>query len=335
MAKPTNNSESVDLTEISSITPAKEFEPNKGEALHTIKKTGTLVELVKQEKELINCLRNEKVKVRFVFQDFPLARDKDHVFYGGKAETAVDYLTTPQQRNGSLVNVLTNEEKDFLEHVMGLPVDSLSVYKKTDNYWHNIRVPLVGKGETILDLSNPEEYIQYKVLLANKMLVCPNVESLRTNPKQTYRYVLVSEKEVVASDTNRMNTSIEATIRFGELKNDYDKLRFIVEILSGKPLAPSTKLDFIQTKAYDLLTDNPKAFLRVASDPHLDDKVLLRMCVDAGIVRRRENYYYLNNQPLCNDTAEPTLDVAAKYISLAVNQELKLGLQARLKASRD
>lgn len=60
---------------------------------------------------------------------------------------------------------------------MGLPYNALSIYKKEDNYWDNYQVRL-GKGETPLNLSNPNDYINYKVLLANRDFIAPSLEAL-------------------------------------------------------------------------------------------------------------------------------------------------------------
>lgn len=290
---------------------------------------------VDSSEEFINCLRNEKVRVRFVKQNFALARERNHVFTGGKADNAVDYLTTPVTRSGQYVNVLTNDEMKFLEHQMGLPKGALSVYRKEDNYWDTLSIPLVGKSDTILDLSIPEDYIMYKALLANKYLVCGSAEELKAAPKRSYRYVLIRENEAIESDNIQMNNILKATVRFGELKNDYPTIKFITEMVVGKPISRSTGLDFIQNQCFDKLQQNPKVFLSFANDPLLDTKVLIRECVEYGIVRRQANFYYVDNKPLCNDNAEPTLDVAAKYINMPINNELKLSLEARLKATKE
>ena len=58
------------------------------------------------------------------------------------AENAVRYFTVPKLSSGMYVNVLTDKEKEFLEEVMGLEYNTLSIYKKVDNYWENNMVRL-------------------------------------------------------------------------------------------------------------------------------------------------------------------------------------------------
>lgn len=85
-------------------------------------------------KELISCLRNERVIVRYVNKPNTNITNPRHVLYGGMAETASRTFTVPMLRSGALMNVLSDSEKDFLEDYMGLEQNALSVYLKKDNY---------------------------------------------------------------------------------------------------------------------------------------------------------------------------------------------------------
>ena len=69
------------------------------------------------------------------------------------------------------------------------------------------------------------------------------------------------------------------------------------------------------------------------TDPTLPVKVLIRRAVEEGVISRRGDQYYLksDNSPLCGSNEEPTLNTAAKYLSLPKNQELKLSIEAKLK----
>jgi fructokinase len=70
--------------------------------------------------------------------------------------------------------VLTRDEKEYLEHVMGLEYNALSIYNKPENnFWsdantNGISAVTLSKSDTYLDLSNPNDYIRYKIALANK-----------------------------------------------------------------------------------------------------------------------------------------------------------------------
>lgn len=106
-------------------------------------------------KEMINCLRQERILVRHIPKEGGMISNPKHILYGGMAENAVRYFTVPKLSSGMYVNVLTDKEKEFLEEVMGLEYNTLSIYKKVDNYWENNMVRLT-KQDNVFDLSDPE-----------------------------------------------------------------------------------------------------------------------------------------------------------------------------------
>ena len=112
------------------------------------------------EQEVIeNCLRNEEIIVKHIPKENPLAgNNPKHVLSEGMADSAVKILTVPMLRSGQLADVLTKNEKAFLEKAMGLQDDALSVYRKENNYWKNFSVRL-EKTENHFNMNNPEDYL--------------------------------------------------------------------------------------------------------------------------------------------------------------------------------
>lgn len=283
--------------------------------------------------ELISCLTNERVIVRYVPKTTGMIVDPKHVFFGGMAENATRIFTVPVlESNGQFVNVLTSDEKTYLEEVMGLEYNALSIYRKEDNFWENYTVRL-GKGETILDKSNPDDYIKYKVLLANKDFVAPSLEVLHDMPRATYQYVLISEKEEVNNDNIKLNATMASYLEFGKIQDNADVLRTIIETLDLRGVSKSSKIEFLRAQTNKLIELDAKAFLKVVKDPLLNTKVLIKKCVEEGLISRKGNFYYLkaDNSPLCENNEEPTLSMAAKYLNLPKRQELKFSLEAKLK----
>lgn len=280
-----------------------------------------------------SCLRNERVIVRFVPKEGGMITNPKHILYGGMAEGAVRYFTVPVlQSTGAFKNVLTDAEKEYLEQVMGLEYNALSIYKKENNYWENFRVRLT-KQDTYLNLSDPNDYIKYKVLLANTNFIADSLETLQDRPRATYQYVLIKEGESEKRESDNISTIMKCYKEYGKIENDADTLKCIVELLDKRPLAKGTKIEFLQGKANTLIQSNPGLFYSTVTDPTLPVKVLIRKAVEEGVISRRGDQYYLksDNSPLCGSNEEPTLNTAAKYLSLPKNQELKLSIEAKLK----
>ncbi len=288
--------------------------------------------ITEQTTDLISCLKNETVVVRFIPKQTGLVSNPKHVLYGGMAETAVRWFTLPRLQSGMYVNPLTDDEKAYLEEVMGLEYNALSIYKKIDNFWDNLTVRL-SKSDNYLNLANPDDYIKYKILLANKNHVAPSLQDLQDRPKATYQFVIIREGEETKNAKKEMSSTMQSYMKFGEIQDDADKLRVIIETIDGRPLAKTTKIEFLQEKVNKLIQADPRLFLRVTEDPHLDTKVLIKKAIEAGLISNRGGMLYLKSDgtPLCGDNEEPTLSVAAKFLGSPKKQELKFSLEAKLK----
>lgn len=291
-----------------------------------------LVQSSQDEKTPISCLSNKRVIVRYVPKESGMVSNPKHILYGGMAENAVKYFTVPQLESGKLVNVLTDSEKDFLEEIMGLEYNALSIYRKENNYWANRQVRLL-KQDNILDLSDPEQYIKYKILLANKNEIAPSLQALQDNPKATYKFVLIQEGEETSSAKKEMSATMQAYMEFGKIQDSSPTLRTVIETIDGRPVAVNSKLEFLQTKINKLIQANPSLFLRVVTDPLLPTKVLIKTAVESNLISNRGGFYYLreDGSPLCESGEDPTFNVAAKYLNSPKNQVVKFSIEAKLK----
>lgn len=322
----------IDNTE----TPLQEV-PKEEATVKSFKKAQKEAEPV--EDALVSCLRNERIIVRYVPKLTGMwGNNPKHVLSGGMAESAVRTFVVPRLSSGMFVNVLTDKEKVFLEEIMGLEYNALSIYKKVDNFWddsneNGINKVRLTKQDNHFNLSDPEDYIRYKILLANKDYIAPSLQALQDTPKVTYQFVIISEGEETRVAKNNMSTTMMCYKEFGKIENDIDTLRVIVETIDGRPTSQTAKLEFLQTKVNSLIQADSKIFLKVITDPMLPTKVLIKRAIEAGLISNRGNYLYLrkDNTPLCEANEEPTLSVAAKYLNSPKHQEVKFTLEAKLK----
>lgn len=282
------------------------------------------------DEDFVNCLRNERIIVRHVPKETGIVRDPKHILYGGMAENAIRWFTVPRLSSGAYVNILTNSEKQFLEEVMGLEYNALSIYNKVDNFWDNIHVRLT-KQDNFFNLADPEDYIKYKILLANKDHIAPSLQYLQDHPKATYQFVIIQEGEETKNAKREMTATMQSYMEFGKIQDNADTLRVIIETIDGRPVARTSKIEFLQEKVNKLIQADPKLFLRVIQDANLSTKVLIKRAVEEKILSNRGGMLYYKSEPLCGDNEEPTLNIAAKFLNLPKNQQLKLSLEAQLK----
>lgn len=290
-----------------------------------------------EKEQLVSCLRDEKICVRYVPRQSHMVTDPKHILYGGMADDAVKTFVVPKLTTGTYVNVLTNSEMAFLEEYLGMDKGALSVYRKQDNFWSDanpqgINKVKLRKQDNYLDLSVPEDYIRYKILLANKDFVAASPQVLEDRPKATYQYVIIEGSAQINSAKRSMDITRECYMEFGKIENDVETLMTIVELLDGRNVAPNTSKEFLHTKIDTFIQSSPKSFLKVVKDETLPTKVLIRRSINAGNIIKRGDYLHLKSdgKPLCGDNEEPVLSVAVKFLNNPRNQDIKLGLEALL-----
>lgn len=289
-------------------------------------------EVSTSDEPVVNILRNEQVIVRHLPREGGTITNPKHLLYGGMAEGASRTFVVPRLRSGTFVNVLTNQEKKYLEEVMGLDPNTLSSLRKNNNYWETAQVRLL-KQDNVLDLSSPEDYIRYKILLANKDLIAPSLQALQDDPKATYQFVIIAEGEENKKAKDNMSNVMKCYKEYGKVEDDAYTLRVIIESIDGRPTSPTSNLEFLQTKINDLIQADSKLFLRVITDPYLSTKVLIKKAVERGVISNRDNHFYLreDNTPLCEANEESTLSTAAKYLNSPKHQDVLFAIQAKVK----
>lgn len=284
-----------------------------------------------ESEELVNCLRNELVRVDYIKVADYKAPNKEHPWYGGLSDGARISLVLPTLRDGvTYVDPLTKDEKNFLEDYMGLEPNALSIYKRENNFWDNRQVILSKEG-IVLDLSVPNDYISYKILLANKDIVAPSPKAYKEKPLATYRFVLTTNTQRISEFKEKVSIKANAWKAYSNVEGNADMLRVIVETLTGKAVDANTDIDFLKEAVVDIIDTNPAQFTSTANDPLLPAKILIYKGVDNGVINKRGDFYYYNNVPLCEKNSDPTITVAAAYISKPKNQEIKFSIEAKLK----
>lgn len=291
------------------------------------------------KKELINCLRNERVIVRFVPKETAMVHNKNHILYGGMADSATRNFVVPRlSSTGLYKDVLTKDEKDYLEYALGLEPNALSIYRKNDNFWDDSNPNGIGrvtlhKEDNYFNLSNPADYIKYKILLANKDQIAPSLQELEERPKATYQFVIIAENAETKSNLSKMDATMQCYYEYGSVRDDKYTLKTIIELLEKRPIAPQVKLDYLQGKINEYIQKDPRRFLQVITDKYLSAKVLIKKGLDVGVISWRNNLYYLkqDNSPLCEMGEESTLTNAAKYLSAPKHSELKYLIEAKIK----
>lgn len=276
-------------------------------------------------------LPNKKVRVKPNYKNSGWVKNPKHAAYF-KLEGTFDKLMVPQLRNGQLANVLTDEEKEYLESVMLMEENDLSIYKKKDNFWHSFSVSL-GKEPLILDLSDPNDYIKYKVLLANSYVVAPDVKSINNGGK--YKYYIEDEEEVTKIQSQKANIYKQAWMGYAKIEDSKEKLRTFLIVFNEtftpvtKKLDRSSKLDFLQKEVSQIVENRTSDFVDIITDKNYDTKALIAEGVQTGVIEKKGSKYYLTGGV---DKIGDDFVGAIEFLNSPQNQETRLLIEERIKA---
>jgi len=276
-------------------------------------------------------LPNETIIVKYIARNRGMASnvDKNHVISGGMLQNSVKKFSAPLQRNGSIANILSKDEKEFLESVTGL---DLSVY---GDFWHNHFVALHKEdASNILDLSNPMDYIDYKILLSLSKNDIATSWADR-NKNQTYQFAITREHEEMLETKGKYDSKKEAFKLYGKIEDSKEQLLGVLKLLTNKNLSKDSKLDWLQHEVEKVVDKEPQKFLNVVKDKSLFTKILINEAIEKGIVVKKANKYStVDGLELCEAGEVPTFDNAVRYLDELRNQEVRTIIEAKLEKAK-
>jgi len=275
-------------------------------------------------------LPNEIITVRYIKRKIGMASGahigEDHVISGGMLDGSVRKYSTPRLRNGGLANVLTTEEKNYLENATGL---KLSIY---EDFWKEHQVDLF-KEDNKLDLSNPLDYISYKILSCLKDDICMNWED--RNTKTSYTFVIVKGDEEFNDKKSKFDDKKEAYKLYGKIEDDRDKLLGILKLLSNQAVSPTTPLFWLQGKVGEFIESKPKAFVDLIKDKQIETKLLVQKAQDENIIIKKGNKYStVDGLDLCENGHIPSFENAIAYLDNPKHQDVRDIIEAKLNKTK-
>jgi hypothetical protein len=249
--------------------------------------------------------------------------DDNHIIAGNMLEGSTRRYTAPLQRNGTIANVLTKDEKEYLESRM--PGVDLSVY---GDFWRDTYVTLT-KRDNSLDLNHPNDYISYKILLALRDYIAPSWE--KRGAKASYEYVIVEEGAENKENKKRYDAKKDAFKLYGKIEDDKDQLVSILKLLTNKPISNGSGLDWIQGQVEEFIDNSPAKFVDLIKDASFNTKILLTKGIENGVINKESNKYITaDGLPLCEADEIATYNMAIKYLDSPKNQEVRDLIEAKI-----
>lgn len=207
------------------------------------------------------------------------------------------YVTPIDTRTNRFKEILSSEEREYLENMLGR---SLSIYDREDNYWEKKAV-ILGKEVVELDLSDPVQFIEYKILLSNTLEICPDKRKLRA--KLTYKYYMEDLEAEAFIQAEEADVEEAAWELFGEIKRDRQKMMNFLRV-TGRRLDEHVSDAFLVTeiknKYLKSTFQNIQYFYNTLNSPDFDLEVMIQKALSSGVIVKDRNRYLIQGELVAN-----------------------------------
>lgn len=269
-------------------------------------------------------LVNKKISVKPIVRNiggmFHKGHDGEFMYTGVQWSTDVprDILTNRYK------TILSSEEQAELEKELDLKEGDLSFHKKDNPFWSKFRVKLSKEGK-VLNLADPWEYLEYKVLLASPFIAKDNIDAKRNGMT---KFELVDEDVVLEEKVSKSKLRQKAYKHFGKIEESVQDMQWLIRIVTGKR-TNSTKLDFLQAEIEKLIENNLEQFVNAFEDPNYTTKVFLETCIDKNVIEKNHlGEYRLKG---ITDAFAINLEEAVQFMLSPKNNDIVLKLKANIK----
>lgn len=267
-----------------------------------------------------SILKNKKIIVKPIFRNngnFPKGHDGEFMF----TDTVWSTDLRPEPGTNRYKAILTEEERLVFEKTLNLEPGSMSFYKKT-GFWPKFRVKLTKEGKT-LNLSEPLDYLEYLVLLADRR-VAPNWNAKYDSGE--YKFALVDEDETIKDNVNKSDLNKKAYKYLGKIEDSVEDMTMVIRLASNK-IVKSKDVEFLRSEVQKIIDSNIKGFVEVMEDKSFGTKAFINKALDAKALDRTvKGGYALKG----GDEIGRTLSETVEFLESNKNQDIFLKLKAQI-----
>jgi hypothetical protein len=277
-----------------------------------------------------SVLTQEKVAVK------PIRRLSDWVPEGHDSQFMNDGASwtfcVPMQRDKrALVDPLKGldqSQKEELANKLGLESSALFNIYREDNFWKKFQVKLDNRGTT-LDLSEPYDFVSYRVLMCNTDLIAP-AWGMR-NAKQTYKYGLEREDERLKDEVTSVDNKEKAYVALHHMGASHDQMTnfmwaHYLQVKTAQRPPIDAPIDWLKKEIGKIIEHDSDLFLRILEDETYPYKVLVMKALNVGALDRIGEKYRFHGTSNVLDN----LDQMVAYLQDDRNQEEFLKLKTQI-----
>jgi len=268
-------------------------------------------------------LPSKKIEVRPHIKPTAFIKDVNHLasFLAPRAKKV--YVTPIDRNTQRFKQLLSDEETKYLEPLLHR---DLSIYNRDHNFWSEFQV-ILEKDTLTLNLSDPVDYIKYKILKANTQEICSDERLLKS--KLTYKYVLKDLDEAVHRDAEESDFEEKVWTLFGEIKKDRVKMLDFLR-LSGRKVSDTSSDAFLisEIKKHYVKSsyENMLYFVNTLSSTDFELNVIISKAVSYRIIEKNRNKYIFQNEQIGS-----SLSQLVSYLKDPKNQDVLLIIEEQIK----
>ena len=245
-------------------------------------------------------LEERIVYLRLIPKPNALTSDPKHVAYAG-FDGSIKELTILSDKYGSYINPFNgkpgkytqDEERLFFEKIVHA---NLNVYSSDLKFWDNysfkiVKDPNIIKVGIKFDLSNPKQALDYRALLTNKKLICPDMSTYKNNPNPFYEYVFVDADYEEIKASVEMDENKRVYIFFGKIEDSPTKMRdflnvyYSTNMLSNRASETMSK-EALHQEISRIIKEDKKGYITIMDDPNYETKIFIDKAIEAGAIQK-------------------------------------------------
>jgi hypothetical protein len=257
---------------------------------------------LKEAKEK-GILQDKVVYLKLIPKPNSLTSDPNSPAYGGFDGSTRGLTIGSDERNKLIDPFSSDDERAFFE---GITKQNLSVYTPNNEYWKDwtydaVKDPAFIKIGKKFDLSDPNQMLTYKVLLTNKKLVCPSMESYKVFPSPFYEFIFVEEGYEETKASVAMDEKKRMFIFYGKIEDSPTKMRNFLNVyyatnLKTNVATENMSKEALQNEISKIMEDDKDGYLKLIDDPNYETKVFILQAIDVGAVTREGFTYKITGE---------------------------------------
>lgn len=257
-----------------------------------------------EKKEAIKAgyLQEKKVFLKpIINKSGKMVSDRTHSGYFMWEGAVASFTFRIVDDRGNIINPFKNDdERKYFESVLGQNLNPYDVESK----WYTqkgkfIKVDVQKTPDFMsrgmeFRLDDPEQNLQYRVLVSNKNTypigIAPSPDEVKEGIN--YKFVLVEENYEDDKSSKTMDMMSENYIYYGTIKDNVKKLRdllgiYITDKKISKQIPKDVTKEWLVTELNKAFKDDYVKMYQLITDPEFENKIFIDKCIRVGAIAKQ------------------------------------------------